>query len=268
MIFYFILLISNVLCLAIHKHHEPVVNQINNEVGSEDDDPEQSKIKLINLIKKIDANSNDQIDESELQKWIEKMQKNYIDNDVKTQWKSFELNYDDNLKWNKFEVKNYGFMSDQINQLNDENDKSIYHTMKSRDELRWKLADQDGDNELSQSEFKCFLHPEECQHMNQLVINETLHDIDKDKDNLISIDEYINDVYSVEHYDGNDPNSVPDWVQREKQNFIEFRDQNKDGHLDRDEIAQWIFGPKDYDNSLAEAKHLISECDENKVNII
>lgn len=56
----------------------------------------------------------------------------------------------------------------------------------------------------------------------------------------------------------------PDWVVSEREQFDEFRDLNKDGKLDKDEIRHWIL-PQDYDHAQAEARHLVYESDKNKV---
>ena len=53
---------------------------------------------------------------------------------------------------------------------------------------------------------------------------ETLDDIDKDGDGRISMDEYINDMYSTS---GGDAESEPDWVKAERESFTKFRDENK-----------------------------------------
>lgn len=56
----------------------------------------------------------------------------------------------------------------------------------------------------------------------------------------------------------------PDWVLSEREQFSDFRDLNKDGKLDKDEIRHWIL-PQDYDHAQAEARHLVYESDKNKV---
>lgn len=63
--------------------------------------------------------------------------------------------------------------------------------MLGRDERRFKRADKNEDGKLNNEEFASFLHPENHDHMKGLVIDETLEDIDKDKDGSISLDEYI-----------------------------------------------------------------------------
>ena len=59
--------------------------------------------------------------------------------------------------------------------------------MEGRDRKRWHTADEDKDGTLNKLEFKHFLHPEESDHMRDIVVSETLDDIDKDGDGLISL---------------------------------------------------------------------------------
>ena len=67
--------------------------------------------------------------------------------------------------------------------------------MEERDRRRWDTADEDKDGHLNKFEFKHFLHPEEADHMRDVVISETVDDIDKDGDGKISLAEYIGDMY-------------------------------------------------------------------------
>ncbi len=70
---------------------------------------------------------------------------------------------------------------------------------------------------------------------------------------------YIGDMYDLDEDEGE-----PDWVKSEREQFIETRDLNKDGKMDKEEIAKWIL-PEDYDHIKAETEHLIREADGNKV---
>ena len=63
--------------------------------------------------------------------------------------------------------------------------------MKTRDRRRWERADVDKDDRLTKEELTSFLHPEEFEHMKDIMVEETLADIDKDKDGKVSLDEYI-----------------------------------------------------------------------------
>lgn len=76
-------------------------------------------------------------------------------------------------------------------ELQDDEDGETYTQMMVRDERRWKLADTDEDGQLNVDEFANFLHPEDSDHMKDVVILETMEDIDKDKDGKISMEEYI-----------------------------------------------------------------------------
>ncbi len=66
-----------------------------------------------------------------------------------------------------------------------------YKTMLNKDKRRWNLADLDGDGALNRDEFSAFLHPEESERMKEVVVLETMEDIDRDKDGKVSLEEYI-----------------------------------------------------------------------------
>ena len=74
--------------------------------------------------------------------------------------------------------------------------------MEERDHRRWNLADLDNDGELNREEFKAFLHPEDQDHMRDIVVTETLEDIDRDGDGSINVDEYIGDMYRDDDSEG------------------------------------------------------------------
>lgn len=59
----------------------------------------------------------------------------------------------------------------------------------------------------------------------------------------------------------------PEWVKTEREQFVEFRDKNRDGKMDREETKDWIL-PSDYDHAEAEARHLVYESDQNKVTTV
>lgn len=120
------------------------------------------------------------------------------------------------------------------------------------------MADKDGDLIATKEEFTAFLHPEEYDYMKDIVVQETMEDIDKNSDGFIDLEEYIGDMYS---HDGNV--DEPEWVKTEREQFVEFRDKNRDGKMDKEETKDWIL-PSDYDHAEAEARHLVYESDQNK----
>ena len=56
----------------------------------------------------------------------------------------------------------------------------------------------------------------------------------------------------------------PDWLKTEREQFQNFRDKNKNGVMDRDEVRDWIM-PDDYDHVKAETTHLFQEADTDGV---
>ena len=56
--------------------------------------------------------------------------------------------------------------------------------------------------------------------MQHIVIQETMNDIDKDKDGFVSLEEYIADMYHPDPRRGEEP---VEWVETEKEQFKEYR---------------------------------------------
>lgn len=63
----------------------------------------------------------------------------------------------------------------------------------------------------------------------------------------------------------NDVEEEQSWVQPEKDQFLQFRDKDKSGFMEFDEVKDWIL-PDDFDNSESEAKHLLYESDLDRVS--
>ncbi|KAL4225381.1 hypothetical protein ACF0H5_016070 [Mactra antiquata] len=215
----------------------------------EDLSPEESKDRLAIIVDKIDRDHDQFVTEDELQQWIQYVQKKYVIEDTDRMWKDHE--HDDNtLTWESYRKKTYGYEYDP-------EEAEDYAEMVKRDERKFAQADEDHDGKLTKEEFAAFLHPEEHEHMKDIVVLETIEDIDKDKDGKISLDEYIGDMWP------NKDEEEPEWVKGERDQFATYRDTNGDGHMDSDEVKNWII-PPNYDHSEAEAKHLIYETDANK----
>lgn len=216
--------------------------------------PEQSKEKLGVIVDKIDTDKDGFVSEKEMIAWIKYIQKSYVSEDAKHQWENMEKKDKNVMSWDDYAKVTYGEHTDD---LPDGDDTFSYSTMKERDARRFKMADTNYDDVLSFSEYVDFLHPEDAEHMRDIVVMETIEDIDKDKDGIISESEYIGDMYSEPE------DEEPDWVVTEREHFSKWRDLNKDGVMDKDEVRHWIM-PDDYDHAQAESKHLIYEADGDK----
>jgi len=226
--------------------------------------PEESQRRLGLIVDKIDKNNDGKVSVEELQKWIKFTQDRYIGEDVERQWESHKPDSKDTVNWGEYRHNVYGFLDEEDSADQEEHGFS-YQQMEARDNRRWILADQDKNGELTKDEFKAFLHPEDADHMRDIVVTETLEDIDKDGDGKINIDEYIGDMYRDE--DTINQEDEPDWVASEREQFTKFRDRDGDGFMDLEEVKAWII-PPDFDHSEAEAKHLVFEADQDQDNLL
>ena len=54
-----------------------------------------------------------------------------------------------------------------------------------------QAADSNKDGKLDKHEFARFLHPEDYENMREIIIDEALQDMDKDRDGYVTEQEYI-----------------------------------------------------------------------------
>ncbi|KAL1459799.1 hypothetical protein WDU94_011753 [Cyamophila willieti] len=223
---------------------------------------EESKKRLEIIVDKIDHDKDGFVSKEELKDWIQYTQKRYIHNDVENQWRTHNPENKEKITWDEYKKLVYGFMDEvNVDELAKDEDQGFsYQVMLNRDKRRWDVADINGDKALTREEFASFLHPEETAHMRDLVVVETMEDIDKDKDGKVSLREYIGDMFRGSDLGEEGEEELPDWVKNEKEQFAMYRDKNGDGYMDGEEVKNWIL-PPDFDHSEAEARHLIYESD-------
>jgi len=224
--------------------------------------PEESKERLSGILEKIDENKDTLISVPELTKWIKKTGVESVQRRTALYWKRSNPEGNKELSWDEYRARQYGFLSD-IREANsegrwvkeddvDQSTLQIYRSLELRDRRRWTVADRNKNLMLDEAEFLGFLHPEAELHMVDILVTETLADLDKDGDGKLNLKEYVINVFG-------DDLKAEDWEQGGIQ-FRQFRDKNKDGVLDKKELQEWLL-PSDYDQNQAEAEHLIYESD-------
>lgn len=155
--------------------------------------PEESTRRLGIIVDKIDNDKDGYVTQEELKDWIMYTQQRYIRDDVERQWRSHNPDEKDKIKWQEYTAMVYGDIEEYEKEKQDKSDDESfsYVEMLKRDRRRWTAADLDGDDALTKEEFTSFLHAEHADHMKDVIVLETMEDIDKDGDGKISLKEYI-----------------------------------------------------------------------------
>uniref|UniRef100_I3MNA4 Reticulocalbin-3 n=1 Tax=Ictidomys tridecemlineatus TaxID=43179 RepID=I3MNA4_ICTTR len=197
------------------------------EVAKEFDQlsPEESQARLGRIVDRMDraGDGDGWVSLAELRSWIAHTQQRHIRDSVSAAWDTYDTDRDGRVGWEELRNATYGHYAPG-EEFHDVEDAETYKKMLARDERRFRVADQDGDSMATREELTAFLHPEEFPHMRDIVIAETLEDLDKNKDGYVQVEEYI---------------------------------------LDGNEVGHWVLPPSQ-DQPLVEANHLLHESDTDK----
>ncbi|XP_053169833.1 calumenin-A-like [Scomber japonicus] len=157
--------------------------------------PEESRRRLGVIVGKMDSDEDGFVSEEELRLWIRSAHQKHIHGSVEQQWHDFDQNHDGHISWDEYKNVTYGtYLEDP--QADSHFD---YGHMMARDERRFKVADRNGDLLADRVEFAAFLHPEDHEHMRDVVVQETIEDIDKNGDGFIDLKEYIGKFLRLVH---------------------------------------------------------------------
>ncbi|CAB1444941.1 unnamed protein product [Pleuronectes platessa] len=224
----------------------------------EDDAPEFDKLPLEEslrrlglIVDRIDVNKDEFISEDELQLWIQSVQRNHTFHQMESQWDHYDADQDGLISWDEYKRTKYSDGTD----LGSEFD---YSRVMEREDRLFRAADRDADLKADKQEFIAFLHPENHQHTREVLVQETMGEIDKNGDGFIDLKEFMEDLNIPEGEE-----NLPEGAETERQHFLDKKDKNKDGKLDKQETSDWLFRP-DLSYSDAEAKHLVTESDTDK----
>lgn len=223
--------------------------------------PEESKERLAKLIAKVDTDQSGRLSRQELRDQVRLMQRQFVEKDVDRTWRHHDGDRTGSLSWAEYRDAVYGPLADAekgAEALGPE-----YRENMRKDERRFKMADRDANAKLDKAEYICFTHPEDCAHMRDALVAEATEKMDADGDGLVSMKEYIDDLYIPADYPELAPGEEPAWVHSERDMFRQYRDKNGDGVLDAHEMGEWI-SPTGYDHAEAEASHLLYSADDDK----
>ncbi|XP_060947951.1 calumenin-A-like [Limanda limanda] len=224
----------------------------------EDEAPEFDKLPLEEslrrlglIVDRIDVNKDDFISEDELRIWITSVQRNHSFEQMENQWNQYDTDRDGLISWDEYNRTKYSDGSHQ------ESGFDLSRVME-REERLFRAADRDADLKADKQEFNAFLHPENHQHMREVLVQDTMDEIDKNRDGFIDLKEFMDDLNIPEGEE-----DLPEGAETERQHFLDKKDKNNDGKLDKQETMDWLFKP-DLSYSDAEAKHLVTESDADK----
>ncbi|KAM4618324.1 reticulocalbin-2 [Polymixia lowei] len=244
----------------IGQQHNPE-HDMNVLLGTEDTEeikklsPAEQRKKMMEIVKKIDENSDHLLTAEEITLWIQHVYRKYALDDAEERFPEFDTDGDGVVSWEEYNIVAH----EQLINLDDnavpedpEQESLRYLHLKER--KRFDFADVDGTPGLNLTEFLAFTHPSEVDHMAEFAIEDVLSEYDRDKDGFINLNEFIGDVRSDED------NSPSRWEIEETVRFKELYDQDKDGKLNREEQLRWV-APNSYGSAREEALHLIKEMD-------
>ncbi|XP_039881647.1 reticulocalbin-2 isoform X1 [Simochromis diagramma] len=216
--------------------------------------PADQKIKMMDIVKKIDTNGDNLLSAEEITLWIQHVYRKYALDDAEERFPEFDTNKDGVITWEEYNTvahdQLFSFDDDVV--LEDPEQESLRH-LHRKERRRFDFADVDGTPGLNVTEFLAFTHPSEVDHMADFAIEDVLSEYDTDKDGFISLSEFIGDVRG-------DDGAPSKWEIEETVRFKELYDQDKDGKLNREEQLRWI-APNSYGSAREEALHLIKEMD-------
>lgn len=219
---------------------------------------EEARRRLGIIVDKIDKNRDGKVSQEEMEEWVRHVARRYVYDDVDSVWDYHDMNKDGFIDMEEYKNVSFGVIED-LDMIYDTHRQQSYRQRMERDNRRFKVADRNGDKKLDREEFASFLHPEETPYMREVVVEETMTDMDTNKDGFVTLEEYLNDLWPTSERTGGEP----EWIKSEKEQFLKFRDRDGNGKLDIEEIGDWVM-PPDYDHAHAEANHLMHHADQNK----
>ncbi|XP_013777077.1 calumenin-like [Limulus polyphemus] len=217
----------------------------------------------------VDRDKDGYVTVEELKDWIKFIHERGLQESVDQQWMYYEPQVEELLTWEGYnpeqkevltwdKYKNLTFPEYLFEETKKPEDLANLKDMLRRSERRWKLADVNGDGVLTKEEFRELLHPEESARVGEVLVLEAIEDMDSDKNNEVSLEEYMEHLKKVSGGEKEDSS----WAPAQQNHFTNYLDKNKDGALNKDEVKDWILPSQD--RHEGEAWHLVSMVDSDR----
>ncbi|XP_023826830.1 reticulocalbin-2 isoform X3 [Salvelinus sp. IW2-2015] len=224
-----------------HNHEDHYVgHDMDLLLGTEEEDgikklsPAEQRNKIMEIMKKIDKNSDKHLTSEEITLWIQHVYKKYALDDAEERFPEFDTNNDGVVSWEEYNmvVHERVINIDENAVLEDPEEESL-RFLHLKEKKRFDFADMGGTPGLNLTEFLAFTHPSEVDYMADFAIEDVLKEVDPSK-----------------------------WEIEETVRFDDLYDQDKDGKLNREEQLRWV-APNSYGSAREEAIHLIKEMDQD-----
>ncbi|XP_035697091.1 45 kDa calcium-binding protein-like [Branchiostoma floridae] len=245
-------------------------------LGEEKDDIEQIPHHVIDdrlkeIFKRIDVDTDGLLTQQELQDWILRKTQEHFQEAEQENSKHFQevdQNKDGNLHWDEYRLQfleSRGYDRDKIMEVIQQ-DTEIEMDVDDEEDLerdhdRFLQADEDPRDELlNEKEFLAFRHPEHSSSMLSLMVQEILHDLDQNGDQILTLLEFVSMPYGAKVEEVED--SKDTWVVERRQEFKEVMDTDGDGKVTLTELEAYM-DPRSDQQALNEARQMIRVADAN-----
>ncbi|CAH1240205.1 SDF4 [Branchiostoma lanceolatum] len=248
-------------------------------LGEEKDDIEQIPHHVIDdrlkdIFKRIDTTDPDHeglLTQQELQNWIlSKTQEHFqeAEQENSKHFQEVDQNKDGTLHWDEYRLQfleSRGYDRDKVMEVI-EQDTEIEMDVDDEEDLerdhdRFLQADEDPRDELlNEKEFLAFRHPEHSSSMLSLMVQEILHDLDQNGDQILTLLEFVSMPYGAKVQEVED--SKDTWVVERREEFKEVMDTDGDGKVTLTELEAYM-DPRSDQQALNEARQMIRVADAN-----